>query len=75
MMMERMRLKKSEVTKVPVNSEGDDGALMKSVRLRLGLSQAEMGRRLGTYQAVVSQIERGKARLRKGWAERLRGMA
>ncbi|MCQ2395512.1 MAG: SWIM zinc finger family protein [Kiritimatiellae bacterium] len=67
--------KKSEVTKVPVNSEGDDGALMKSVRLRLGLSQAEMGRRLGTYQAVVSQIERGKARLRKGWAERLRGMA
>ena len=67
--------KKPQLKKAPVNSEGDGGALMKSVRQRLGLSQAEMGRRLGTYQAVVSQIERGRARLREGWAERLRGMA
>ncbi|MDD6030961.1 MAG: helix-turn-helix transcriptional regulator, partial [Kiritimatiellae bacterium] len=51
-----------------------DGGLMRTVRLRLGLSQAEMGQRFGTYQAIISQIERGKARLRPGWAERLREM-
>ena len=66
--------KKPEITKAPVDAEDDGGALMKSVRRRLGLSQAEMGRRLGTYQAVVSQIERGKARLRSDWAQRLRDM-
>ena len=55
-------------------ADGSNGGLMKSVRLRLGLSQSEMGTRLGTYQAVISQIERGKARLRPGWAERLREM-
>lgn len=57
------------------DAAGDsDGGLMRTVRLRLGLSQAEMGQRFGTYQAVISQIERGKARLRPGWAERLREM-
>ena len=58
------------------DAAGDsDGGLMRTVRLRLGLSQAEMGQRFGTYQAIISQIERGKARLRPGWAERLREMA
>ena len=57
------------------DAAGDsDGGLMRTVRLRLGLSQAEMGQRFGTYQAIISQIERGKARLRPGWAERLREM-
>lgn len=34
---------------------------VKTLRIRLGLSQQAFGERLGTYQAVVSAMERGKA--------------
>ena len=34
---------------------------VKTLRIRLGLSQQALGERLGTYQAVVSAMERGKA--------------
>ena len=36
-------------------------ARVKTLRLRLGLTQQEFGEKLGTYQAVVSAMERGKA--------------
>jgi len=41
--------------------ETDDGvaAFFKSVRKRLGLSQAELARRFGTNQTTISMIERG----------------
>ena len=34
---------------------------VKTLRIKLGLSQQAFGERLGTYQAVVSAMERGKA--------------
>lgn len=34
---------------------------VKKLRIRLGLSQQAFGKKLGTYQAVVSAMERGKA--------------
>lgn len=36
-------------------------ARVKELRLKMGLSQSEFGRKIGTYQAVVSLMERGKA--------------
>lgn len=38
----------------------DFAARLKALRTRLGLSQAEMGRKLGSYQVAVSLLERGK---------------
>jgi transcriptional regulator with XRE-family HTH domain len=35
-------------------------ARVKALRLRLGLSQSAFGKKIGTYQAVVSLMERGK---------------
>ena len=52
----------------PATDATTDGAeLMKSTRRRLGLSQSAMGARLGTYQAMISQIERGKVVLKDEW--------
>ena len=34
---------------------------MKTLRIKMGLSQQAFGEVLGTYQAVVSAMERGKA--------------
>ncbi len=52
----------------------DDGKLLLRTRQRLGLSQTEMGRRLGTYQMKISMIERGKLPLPNDWRKALLSM-
>ena len=55
----RVTLPDSDATKrVPPAS--DLAARVKALRLKLGLSQAAFGKKIGTYQAVVSLMERGK---------------
>lgn len=46
---------------------------LKRARKRLGLTQAQMARRLGTSQENVSRWERGVHRITKGTAEKLKG--
>ena len=57
-----------------VHPATDGAELMKSTRRRLGLSQSAMSARLGTYQMMISQIERGKAVLRDEWRKMLAEM-
>jgi transcriptional regulator with XRE-family HTH domain len=44
----------------------DIGALVRDRRRALGMSQAELGARIGARQAWVSELERGKATLQLG---------
>lgn len=48
-------------TSAAKTASGDFPARVKALRERLGLSQAALAKRLGTYQVAVSTWERGKA--------------
>ena len=49
------------------------GNLLAGARLKAGMTQAELARKLGIRQNMISDYERGKRRISRSMAKRLAG--
>ena len=47
----------------PVNTAGDLGRFLRELRLRRGLTQAQLAEELGVTRQYVTEIEQGKSNL------------
>ena len=58
----------------PEFSENEQGTILKGARLKEGLTQKQLSEKTGIPQRHISEVETGKRRIGRKWAELLAGV-